>query len=264
MYSKDVRIAKKAARLAGEKALSELGNIKTSFKNGSEVVTQADPLCQEIIIDEITRHCPEDGIIAEEGEDGNVLVLPPKGSRRWWIIDPIDGTNNYSRRVMLFSVSIALFDGGRPAAGVVYNPASEEMFEASLNGGMFLNGIRRFCSEEGVEPQSMIAIDSCWPEGIPQGIVELCTKCKLRNFGSTALHLAYVAAGSMNACIVNKNRIWDFAAGAMLIQEAGGRLTYQDGTDIVPLNPKTASEKNFELTASNKVIHNRVLGALIS
>ncbi|AQQ10155.1 Inositol-1-monophosphatase [Sedimentisphaera cyanobacteriorum] len=264
MYSKDVKIAKKAATLAGDKALSELANIKTSFKNGSEVVTQADPLCQQIIIDEIKKHCPEDGIVAEEGEKGKVLVLPPQGSQRWWIIDPIDGTNNYSKKIMLFSVSIALFEDSMPVAGVVYCPGSGEMFEASLNGGMFLNGIRSFCSEDQIKPQSMVAIDSAWPNGIPEGIIELCKSCKLRNFGSTALHLAYVASGSMNACIVNKNRIWDFAAGAMLIQEAGGKITYQDGTDITPLNPQAASEKNFELTASNNVVHNIVLDALIS
>lgn len=262
MYSKEVDVAKQAARLAGQKALEELDRIHVNLKNGDEVVTQADPICQQIIIDHIRKAYPEDGFVAEEGAGGEMLIEKTLSGNRWWVIDPIDGTNNYSLRMMIFSVSIALVEDGIPVVGIVYWPSTDKMFEAIKNGGTFINGNRRFCNDDQIKPQSMISIDSYWPNGFPDKLMQYYRTCKVRNLGSTALHLAHVASGALSACVVNKNKVWDFAAGALLITEAGGKITYQDGKDIFPLNPQDCGRKNFTLLASNKLVHNEMLEAV--
>ena len=111
-----------AARLAGQRAMEELRYVARSVKNGSELVTQADPICQKIIIDRIRETYPDHGFLAEEGTDGKPLKLAPRSDEAiWWIIDPIDGTNNYANGLLCFSVSIAAFYEGRPVVAVIFD-----------------------------------------------------------------------------------------------------------------------------------------------
>ncbi|MHC5073507.1 MAG: inositol monophosphatase family protein, partial [Planctomycetota bacterium] len=88
-----------AARLAGQRAMEEMAYTKASFKNSEELVTQADTICQKLIIDRIKENYPDHGFIAEEGQDGGIFKQTPRGSEDiWWIIDPIDGTNNFAHK----------------------------------------------------------------------------------------------------------------------------------------------------------------------
>ncbi|MGE4286710.1 MAG: inositol monophosphatase [Phycisphaerae bacterium] len=263
MYKNDVTIAKRAAVKAGAEALNQQSRIRSTLKNGSEIVTQADPICQQIIIDELLASYPDDGIVAEEGEAGAVYVRRPKGdSQRYWIIDPIDGTNNYSLRLDIFAISIALIEAGEPVVGVVYWPSADRMFEASQNGGMFVNGVRRFVADAPLTKNALIAYDSHWPGGIPAPMMAYYSRCKVRNLGTSALHLAYVASGALHFCVINKNKIWDFAAGAVLVREAGGKITTQDGSSLFPIDPAETAGKNFKLIASNGILHDELARAI--
>src|SRR4030042_4752900 len=140
-----------AARLAGQKAMEEIDFIKSSVKNGNELVTQADSKCQKIIIDRIKEIYPDHGFIAEEGTEGKIFKQPPRGDERiWWIIDPIDGTNNFAHRMLLFTVSIGVMYEDTPIVGVIFEPATESMYTAVKNEEAQLNGRRINAGEETI------------------------------------------------------------------------------------------------------------------
>ena len=102
-----------AARLAGQRAMEEINYTKISVKGGTELVTRADRRCQEIIINRIKETYPDHGFIAEEGDDDKIFKQPPRGQDRfWWLVDPIDGTNNYAHCMLFFTVSIAVMYEG--------------------------------------------------------------------------------------------------------------------------------------------------------
>jgi myo-inositol-1(or 4)-monophosphatase len=132
-----------AARLAGQRAMEELNFIKASIKSDREMVTQADARCQQIIIDRIKETYPDHGFIAEEGSEDNIFKQPPRGAEPlWWVIDPIDGTNNFAHRMLLFSISIAVMYQGEPIVGAIFDPPTDSMFTAVKGGEAQLNSRR--------------------------------------------------------------------------------------------------------------------------
>jgi myo-inositol-1(or 4)-monophosphatase len=178
-----------AARLAGQRAMEELRYVHKTIKNGKELVTQADPICQKIIIDRIRETYPEHGFIAEEGEEGKLLHIPPRsGTPIWWIVDPIDGTNNFANGILCFSVSIAAVLDGKPILGVIFEPSTDAMYTAALDMDARLNGSR-------------ITIEI--------GKQTIMEQTRYRCLGSTALHMAYVARGAMIGMIAPAARLWD-------------------------------------------------------
>ena len=138
-----LEVARVAARLAGQRAMEEIKYVKTSVKNQSEMVTQADPICQALIINRVKETYPDHGFIAEEGPDGKLLYQPPRGSERiWWVIDPIDGTNNYAHGLLCFVVSIGVIYEGKPIVGVIFDPATDSMFATARDVDAQLNNSR--------------------------------------------------------------------------------------------------------------------------
>ena len=141
-----------AARLAGQKAMEDINYLKVSVKNDTELVTQTDAKCQKIIIDTIKETYPDHGFIAEEGSDGQPLKQSPRGDEKiWWIIDPIDGTNNYAHKILLFAVSIAVFYEGQPIAGVIFDPATDSMYSAVTGQDAQLNNRKITASDETID-----------------------------------------------------------------------------------------------------------------
>jgi len=141
-----------AARLAGQRAMEDLDFIKVSVKNDNELVTQADIRCQHVIVDRIKQTYPDHGFIAEEGENGKMFKQFPRGSQAlWWVIDPIDGTSNFSHRMLLFTVSIAVMYKGEPIVGVVFEPATDSMFTAviAILTKAFQVGPAKLCPGQG-------------------------------------------------------------------------------------------------------------------
>lgn len=246
--------AVEAAKIAGAEALLQMDKISCRFKNGDEVVTQADPICQSLIISHIQGAYPAHGFIAEEGPEGRLLKIAPKDNGCWWVIDPIDGTNNYSRRVMSFSISIGLFIDGLPVLGVIFIPSGDLMFTGIAGQGAMCNGRKIECGCEPINSREAIAIDSYWDNGIPPKLMRLIDKSRLRNFGSTAIHLAYVASGGFVGAVVNQNKLWDFAAGAAIITAAGGKFTAQDASEIFPVDLAAYEGQKFKYVAANPAV----------
>jgi myo-inositol-1(or 4)-monophosphatase len=249
-------VATAAARLAGRRAMADINSSKVSIKNTNELVTQTDSLCQKIIIDHIKKNFPDHGFIAEEGSNGKLFKQPPRSSEPfWWVIDPIDGTNNFVHRIPSFSVSIGVMYEDRPVAGVVFDPAADSIFTAVEGGDAQYNGTCITVSSDPISEFASIAIDSNLHGYMHPGIVQLMLRTRFRNLGSTALHLAYVAKGGLVGAVIVCPRLWDIAAGALIVERAGGILTDWNGRKIFPVNLENYNSDKFKILAANPTVH---------
>lgn len=251
-----------AARIAGAEALAQMDCIECHLKDGNEVVTQADPICQDLIMNYIRERYPEHGFIAEEGPDGKLLKIKPTGEDYWWVVDPIDGTNNYCHKVLSFSISVGLIKDGYPILGVICIPPSDTLFTGIVGQGATCDGLKIKCGNEGINQKEALAIDSYWDNGIPDKLMRLIDRSRLRNLGSTAMHLAYVASGGFVGAVVNRNKMWDFVAGAAIIAAAGGKMVSQDGSNMFPLDPANYQSEVFKFIAANPAVCDELVDSL--
>jgi myo-inositol-1(or 4)-monophosphatase len=235
-----IDVATSAARLAGRVQLERLGHVGgIRHKGARDVVTEVDHLAERLIMDEIRRTFPDDGILAEESGAHATSAgdAPTAGTGRVWVVDPLDGTVNYANGVPIFSVSIALAVDGDPAVGVVLDPVRDELFTAVRDHGARLNG-------QPIRNPSKRALDDCLialgyaPRDWRSDLGDLRRAVRAaRHFGSSALELSYVAAGRLDACILPTGMSnWDVAAAGLIAEEGGAVVT------------TTAGERWFDLS----------------
>lgn len=209
----------------------ENASFSASSKGFRDVVTDADIASQDLITSMVLERYPTHGFLSEE-DDGS---LPTEGDVIW-VIDPIDGTSNFSRQSPLFCVSIAAAHPPSAAGeldfitGVVLDPIRNEMFTASKNGGAFRNGQPLIPSNVDTVADSIVALD--WPRDPAERaeIMRLCSQIvhktkTTRSIGSAALALCYVACGRLDAYYHMNLKPWDIAAAALILQEAGGAFS---------------------------------------
>jgi myo-inositol-1(or 4)-monophosphatase len=243
-----VNIAVRAARRAGElmiRQLNHLESLQVTEKSRNEFVTQVDHLAEAAIIEVIRDHYPEHAILAEEsGSQGD--------HEYQWIIDPLDGTTNYIHGFPVFSVSIAVAQNGELQHGVVYDPLRQEIFSATRGQGAQLDGRKIRVSKRTALQQSLIATGFPYRMNLEHidrylGMLRavMLESAGVRRPGSAALDLCYVAAGRVDAFWEIGLSKWDIAAGALIIREAGGRISDFRGSDnylvsgnVVAGNPK--------------------------
>lgn len=226
------------------RAQDNLSRLKTAKKGKNDYVTEADHQVETFIIETLKEAYPDHHFYGEE--TGGSLEHDEV-----WIIDPIDGTNNFMRGVPYFSISVALMHKGVVKQGVVYNPMLDEMFAASRGNGAFLNQHRIRVTPNQLLKNAMLATGSphkdC--EALDRYVKSLETlypQCSaIRRSGSAALDLAYVAAGRYDGFWESGLEIWDIAAGALLVKEAGGIVsdfaggkTFLETGNIVAATPK--------------------------
>jgi len=248
-----------AARLAGSRAMEELRYTRATVKNDNELVTQADPICQKIIVDQIREVYPDHGFIAEEGAEGKMMKLTPRSSDFWWVIDPIDGTNNFANGLLCFTVSIAAFYEGRPVVGVIFEPATDSMYMAAEGMEAQLNGSRIQVCRQEIGPFTSFGIDAhCNPAQEP-GIIEMFKQTRIRCLGSAALHLAYVAKGAMVGAICCSTKLWDLAAGTILIERAGGLVDPLDRDQLYPIDLHAYEGQKLAILTSAPQTRERLL-----
>lgn len=261
--SRMLEVAIVAARLGGQRAMEEVNYIKASQRKGNELVTESDRRCQDIIIERIKENYPDHGFLAEEGPEGKLFKLAPRGDEPvWWIIDPIDGTNNFAHRILCFAVSVAVMYQGRTVAAVVFDPATDSMFTAVKDSPAQFNTSRIDAGAEAMGQFASVAIDSHWQDNVPAGIIELIYQTRYRNFGTLALHLAYVAKAGLAGLVGTTAKLWDIAAGAFIAETAGAVVTDWRGNGLFPIEPETYNGENFEIVAANKKAHKQILEKL--
>mgnify|MGYP001209955657 CR=1 FL=1 len=243
-----LNIAVRAAREAAVimiRNLNRIERLEVLQKRHNEFVSQVDRLAEEAIIGVIKEYYPEHSILAEEsGKSGD--------HEYEWIIDPLDGTTNYLHGFPVFSVSIAVMLKGQLEHGVVYDPLRQELFTASRGQGAQLDDRRIRVSKRTQMRQSLIATGFPY-RGKDQLIDDYLGMLKevikqstgVRRTGSAALDLCYVAAGRVDGFWEMDLKKWDIAAGALILKEAGGRISDYRGTDnylnnghVVAGNPK--------------------------
>ncbi len=252
---KRLRFAGDLARRAGALLRRGYGGLaEVRHKNSVELVTEYDLRSEELIRQVLAKVFPGEAIQGEEAG------LSGEGEARW-VIDPLDGTTNFAHAIPLFCVSIAWMCGQEPLLGVVYEPLRDELFQAAAGLGATLNRQPLHVSREYSLAESLLVTG--FPYDIrtnPRNNLAEYAALSLRalgvrRLGSAALDLAYVAAGRFDAFWEFGLSPWDFAAGMVLVREAGGRVTRADGGPDVFAEPTS-------ILASNSHIHQAVLQVL--
>lgn len=246
-----IRAAKAAGALQRERLWLEHD---IAFKGKSNLVTEVDTACEELIVDAIRGSYPDHDILAEENE-----YIPINSSHKW-IIDPLDGTTNYAHGFPWFGVSIALEIDAEIQTGVIFHPMMNELFTATKGKGAFLNGGRIHVSLHTQLQDCLLATgfpyDRTWDnENNFSNFEKMQMAARaVRRAGAAALDLAYVAAGRLDGYWECKLKPWDTAAGMLLVEEAGGKVTdYRCGPYTI---------YNSRIMASNGLVHEEMASVL--
>ncbi len=243
-----VRAAKKAGGLLKERFGSPG---KVSSKGDEGIVTELDLAADRLIKEEIWGAFPDHGILSEESPEEK-----RHGDKRW-IIDPLDGTTNYSHAFPHFSVSIGFEENGVITFGVIFDPMRDELFTAKPGRGAHLNGVRLKVSDTGEMHNSIIAFDFPRAMASPgadvfKSFAALSGRSRaLRTIGSAALELCYVASGRLDGYWNYRFHSWDAAAGSLILNEAGGMITDLKGGSF--------TMESKQCVASNGHIHESIL-----
>jgi myo-inositol-1(or 4)-monophosphatase len=248
--SANLNVMIKAARKAGRslvKDFREVENLQVSRKGAGDFVTKADIASEKIIRDELMGARPTYGWIAEEGG-----ATEGQDPTRRWIVDPLDGTTNFLHGLPHWGVSIALEHKGEVVAGVVFDPAKDEMFFAEKGAGAWMNDTRLRVSGRHRMIESIFATGLPFagradlPETL-QDLARLLPACAgVRRWGAAALDMAYVAAGRYDGFWERRLQAWDMAAGIVIVREAGGL--------IEPLDPRGDILGDGEVICANEAL----------
>jgi myo-inositol-1(or 4)-monophosphatase len=233
LHSALINVMVKAARRAGrslKRDLGEIENLQVSLKGPANFVSLADKRAEEMLYEDLSKARPGYGFIGEEG-----------GSREGsdkshtWIVDPLDGTTNFLHGIPQFAISIGLRREDTVIAGVIYNPANDELYIAERGKGAFLNDQRLRVAGRRQLGDCVVA---CGLPHMGRGdhdlsrreMMEIQNKVAgLRRFGAASLDMAFIAAGRLDGYWERNLSSWDMAAGAIMIREAGGTVSCVDG-----------------------------------
>lgn len=249
---KFLSVAKKAALQGGKlfyKSFGKATGVHAKNQDKRNIVTDSDIAIEKIIRKQISQTFPEHLILGEEF-GGKTEI---KKGEYIWIIDPIDGTNNFAQGIPLACISIGLWDYKGPLAAVVYNPITKEMYTAARGKGAFLNK-KKISPSNTSDPQKAFG-GIGWTKGnVEKSQIFLMADNKFgkaRTFGSTTLQVCFVADGRMDFYFAKGIYIWDLAAAALIASEAGAKITDFSGK---PLNLTSR-----EVIASNGEFHSYII-----
>ena len=236
--SPNLNIMIKAAEKASKSVIRDFGEIEklqVSQKGPRDFVTKTDKFVEKILINELSKTKKNYSFLSEE-----IGKIENKDKENIWIIDPIDGTTNFLHGIPHFAICIALKSKKEIVSGLVFDPIKDEMFYAEKDKGAYLNNKRLRVSNKN-------SLNECLFSSNHEGIK--FSDLNMRYSGCAALDLAYVASGRLDGFFHNKINIWDVAAGALLVQEAGGIVN-----NIDKFNPN-----NIDIRASSGSIHDKML-----
>jgi myo-inositol-1(or 4)-monophosphatase len=225
-----LEVCQRATRDAGAVLVEMMGKVTVRHKSPADLVTDADLAAEEIITTTLRREFPDHGVFSEEGEPvGGGLA-----AEYCWVVDPLDGTTNYAHGAPHFSVSVALVERGDPLVACVFDPVRNELFWAVRGQGAWLADHAIRCSSvvSMSEALGVIGLPPKVQEDSPDLVALLRAVPRfqaLRRTGSTALNMAYVAAGRFDAGWAFATQAWDMAAGVLLVREAGGMVCSPNG-----------------------------------
>ena len=238
--SPNLNIMIKACEKASKVIIRDFGeieNLQVSKKGPRDFVTKTDKKVEKILIEELSKAKKNYSFITEESGK-----IKNSNEDTFWIIDPIDGTINFMHGIPHFAISIALRINGDFKSGLIFDPIKNEIFYAEKNGGAYFNNHR-------VKVSSKIDLEECLFSSNSYGVKFATPNLNMRNTGCTALDLAYVGSGRLDGFFHNKINIWDIAAGVLIIDEAGGKIS-----DISEFG-----DEAIDIRASNSNIYQKML-----
>lgn len=259
--------AEAIAREAGALVAARFRSRPAEMQKGHahNLVTEVDLASEALIVAALARAFPAHAVRAEEG--GGSPGEPAEGGSGdaagggfTWVVDPLDGTNNYAHGLPVFCVSLAAMRGDTVWAGVSFDPLRDELFRATRGGGAWLNGEALAVSRRPSLDQSIVATGFPYDKSTnpDNNLIEFSTIVPhvrgVRRMGSAALDLAYVAAGRLDAYWEHGTNAWDVAAGVLLVEEAGGRVSDYAG--------RPARVEGGRFLASNGLVHAPLLALL--
>ncbi len=252
-----LKVAKEAAKEAGKVILKYAGTIQNkNIKNEdpTDYATDADLEAEKIIVKIIETNFPKHSIVAEE--ETNLK----KNSQYTWVIDPLDGSISFGSGIPSFSVAIALLENDIPVLGVIYNPSSDQLYWGTKGQGAYLNDKKIQVRRKETLKESVGVLD--FGHNVRRQykldlyVNKLITKIGyIYSFGSAVVSFGMLAAGKLDL-YVNYAYPWDFAAGAVIVREAGGMVTDFEG------NEPAWTKERLNIVASNGIIHDQILKAL--
>ena len=248
LESDDLRLAIQAAMAAGDVIRSTFGTVqKITSKGANDIATETDKRAEDSIV-KILRENSSYAILTEE--TGNIDGSP----EGLWVVDPLDGTTNFSRGIPLFGVSIALLKNGVLQLGVVLNPMTQECFHAEKGKGAFKND--RPLRVSGPQKTKVLILDGghtkAEHEAYGKAAQILTESFLLRRLGTVALELCYVASGGYDGYVQYGDMLWDYAAGLCIVQEAGGKISDWKGNSL------RMADRQYVL-ATNGRIHEEIV-----
>ncbi|UCE58197.1 MAG: inositol monophosphatase [Phycisphaerales bacterium] len=253
------RLATEAARIS----LSDAGRLAVERKPDDSIVTEADRAIQRLIFQAVNEAYPDHAVLGEEiSGDSDCQGDPIPGQTEFcWVVDPLDGTRNYAAGFGVFGTSIAVLRWGRPVVGVVSEHNLGSVYTAMLGGGARLDDKPIRVQDPPPDEDFLVAIPST-KDTLSVKVSQTWSAADgfvCRNVGSTALHLALVASGTLAGAFAKRSKIWDIAAGWLLVSEAGGRVTDVRGGDRLPFSLEGDPNVDLPFLAAPPRMHKYLL-----
>ncbi len=268
-----LELAESAARIGGDLARASFGRRQqVTLKGDRSEVTEVDLAVERTIGAHIHALRPHDAFIGEESAvpaphapTPNLQSSIPNPQSVCWIIDPIDGTRNYIRNLPWFTCSVAAMQRGEPVAGAIFDPMRNVMYSAARAGGMRVDG--RPVSPADASTKSVYGPGAKLIIGIPSArrkatralVLHALEHHVVRNFGSAALHLALTALGQLDLALAGNVKLWDIAAGCLLVEEAGGVVTSPAGAPVFPFDVSRYGGEMIPVIAGSSQAHARLM-----
>lgn len=257
-------LARELGLAGAQRALPHAGRVRATLKSDESLVTEVDHDIQELIVRAVREGFPDHAVIGEESLTDDADRPAPTDARFCWVIDPLDGTRNFVNGVPCFATSIGILDRGTPVVGLIVEHNRRDVYAGIAGRGATLNGEPMHCADPPPDRDTLIGLTST-RDALTRAVLGTYfgeQGLVLRNLGSTAVHLALVATGAFAANVCRRGKIWDIAAGALLITEAGGLITTPTGEDRIPFDLSIDPSTSLPIIAGAPRTHERLVQAL--
>lgn len=228
------KIALILSEAADEEILPRFAEVARTHKADGSIVTAADLSMQARVADELKQHWPEYAFLGEEMDETLQQSLWAESPGGIWCLDPLDGTSNFASGIPFFSVALALFIDHEPVIGMVYDPVRRECFSAQRGEGAWLNGMRLTSEVPSLPLRRAIGVVDFkrLPRSLGRQLGEHPPYGSQRNFGSSALEWCWLAADRFHVYVHGGQKLWDYAGGSLILDEAGGHARTLEGETI--------------------------------
>ncbi len=250
-----IKTGQRAVSLQTELLHREFGRTQSHWKSDGTRVTPVDVAISENIVALLRESFPDDEFFSEELTDAPEPI--PLRARFSWVLDPIDGTNNYAMGIAHCAISLALLENGKPVYGIIYDLSRRTLMHGGPGFGLWDGDRIASVKRDAPNPQSLLGFHSPYDRSLAQHATTIVENFKIRGLGSSTLHLAYVAVGILDGTVDHNVKIWDIAAGVPLCWAGGGEVQFLNGEQF-PLRQFDLKMKRIQYVAGSDLMCQRL------